>query len=68
MSYTKKQIHESDREALIQMVAELQTKLKKRNAELLQARTKLHAARSRMTKMKDTVEFQRKRILELYPS
>ena len=68
MSYTKKQIHESDREALIQMVAELQTKLKKRNAELLHARTKLHAARSRMTKMKDTVEFQRKRILELYPS
>jgi hypothetical protein len=65
MPYTKKAINDSGREALIQMVIELQEKLTKRNTELHQTRTKLRTARSRMVKMKDTVEFQRNRILEL---
>jgi len=56
----------SDREALIQMVFDLQLKLKKKNEELHRARIKLNGAKSRMGKMKDTLQFQRKRILELY--
>lgn len=56
----------SDKETLIQQIAELQARLKKKNLELHRARTKLAQARSRMMKMKDTVEFQRKRIIELH--
>jgi hypothetical protein len=56
----------SDKETLLQLIDELQTKLKKKNFELNRARTKLSQARARMMKMKDTVEFQRKRIIELY--
>lgn len=56
----------SDRETLLRLIEELQKKLKKKSLELNRARTKLSQARARMTKMKDTVEFQRKRIIELY--
>jgi hypothetical protein len=56
----------SDKETLLQFIDELQTKLKKKNFELNRARTKLNQARARMMKMKDTVEFQRKRIIELH--
>lgn len=56
----------SDKETLLQLIEELQSKLKKKNTELYRARLKLRQARSRMMKMKDTVEFQRKRIIELY--
>ena len=56
----------SDKETLLQLIGELRAKLKKKNIELNRARTKLSQARSRMMKMKDTVEFQRKRIIELY--
>lgn len=56
----------SDKETLLLLIDELQKKLKKKNFELSRARTKLSKARSRMMKMKDTVEFQRKRIIELY--
>jgi hypothetical protein len=66
MRYSKKDLFQQDREALIQIIEELNMKIKKKNSELQNARIKLGAARSRALKMKDTVEFQRQRILELY--
>ena len=66
MSYTRKNVMTSDKDALVQMVFDLQMKLKKKNEELHRARVKLNGAKSRMIKMKDALEFQRKRILELY--
>jgi predicted nuclease with TOPRIM domain len=68
MSYPKKIIQSSDKESLVEMVLDLQSKLKDKNAELLRVRTKLNSAKSRVIKLKDTVEYQRQRILELYPS
>jgi hypothetical protein len=66
MRYAKKDLRQQDREALIEIIEELQVKINKRNSELQIARTKLGVARSRVLKMKDTVQFQRKRILELH--
>ena len=57
----------SEQNTLIEMVAELELKLKKRNAQLRQARTRLNVAKVRISKMKETVAFQRQRILELHP-
>ncbi len=68
MMYTKKNVMESDKDSLIQIVTDLQLKLKKKNAEILRTRTKLNAARSKVQKMEETVRFQRNRILELYPA
>lgn len=56
----------SDKETLVELIDELQMKLKKKNGELHQVRAKLNQARTRVMKMKDIVEFQRKRIIELY--
>jgi hypothetical protein len=51
---------------LIGIIEELQQKLKRKNTELHSARVKLRSAKGKLTKMKDTVAYQRKRILELY--
>jgi hypothetical protein len=66
MAHGKKDLMLSDKETLIKVIEELQLKLKKKNLELNRARTKLSLAKTRVMKMKDTVEFQRKRIIELY--
>lgn len=66
MARGTKDLMTSDKETLLQLIEELQGKLKKKKQELNRARIKLNQARSRMMKMKDTVEFQRKRIIELY--
>ncbi|HEY0740476.1 MAG TPA: hypothetical protein VGD40_03405 [Chryseosolibacter sp.] len=66
MARGTKDLMTSDKETLLQLIEELRGKLKKKNSELHRARLKLSQARSRMMKMKDTVEFQRKRIIELY--
>ncbi len=58
----------SDKETLMQMVIELQLKLKKKKEELHRTRVNLKTARTKMAKMKSTVVFQRNRILELYPN
>ena len=55
-----------DRETLVEMIEYLQLKLEGKNAELLRVRLKLNVAKTRVMKMKDTVAFQRKRILELH--
>lgn len=66
MARGTKDLMTSDKETLLQLIEELQSKLKKKSTELHRVRLKLRQARSRMMKMKDTVEFQRKRIIELY--
>ena len=55
-----------EQSTLVEMVSELEMKLKKRNAQLRQARTRLSVAKGKLNKMKETVDFQRKRILELH--
>jgi hypothetical protein len=67
MSYPAKDIMASDRDELIGMVLHLQEKLEKQGAKLRLARGKLALVKSRMQKMKDTVQHQRQRIIELYP-
>lgn len=68
MSDERKHIVWSDKETLVQMVVELQLKLKKKNDELTRARVRLSHAKSRLRRLKDTVASQRKRIIELYSS
>jgi hypothetical protein len=67
MIHKKKNLILSDRETLLQVIDELQLKLRKKNADIMHLRTKLTSAKAQLSKMKDTVQFQRKRILELYP-
>ncbi len=55
-----------EKDALVELVEELLAKVKRKNAELHKAKTKLRTTRIRLNKMKDTVAYQRKRILELY--
>jgi len=68
MAYPKKKIDLSDKDALVEMVHDLQDRLKRKNEDLSRARKKLNAAKSTIMRMKNTVEYQRKRIIELYPS
>lgn len=67
MAYSKKTLMLSDKETLLHIIEQLQLKLKKKNMELTRVKVKLIAARTRVMKMKHTVEFQRQRIIELYP-
>jgi hypothetical protein len=67
MSYNKKDLVLHDREKLVELVDELRLKLKKKNVELNLARTRLRIAKARVVKMKDIVETQRRRIIDLYP-
>ena len=66
MAYTRKVVLTSDKETLIEIVGNLQLKLKNKNAKLFHTRTKLKSTKNKMMKLKNTVDFQRKRILELY--
>lgn len=68
MSYPKKKVQLSDKDSLVEMVLDLQTKLKDKNAELIRVRAKLNSTKGRVVKLKDTVEYQRRRIIELYPA
>lgn len=55
-----------DKGELIDLVVELQSKLKLKEQRLRQTRLKLNHAKSRIRSMHDTVMHQRTRILELY--
>jgi hypothetical protein len=68
MAYVKKMLQESDREVLIEIIFDLEGRLKKKNAELTRARRKLNTAKSTIQRMKGTTEFLRKRVVELYPA
>jgi predicted nuclease with TOPRIM domain len=64
---TRKNFSECDKPELIDVVKQLQIKLKSKKDALQKVRTKLSATRTKLIKLKDTVIYQRKRILELYP-
>ena len=68
MPYPKKTLQASEKEALIDMINDLEGRLKKKHAELMITRKKLSTAKATIRRMKSTVEFQRKRIIELYPA
>lgn len=54
-----------EKEYLITLLEDLQTRLQRKNEQLKETRAKLNSARTRLEKMKSTVEYQRKKILEL---
>jgi hypothetical protein len=66
MRYKKKDLLLSDKETLMEVINELQVKLRAKNAALKKTQSKLVEARGKVLKMKDTVQFQRRRIVELY--
>jgi predicted transcriptional regulator len=54
-----------EKEYLITLLEDLQSRLRRKNDQLKVTRAKLNFARTRLEKMKSTVEYQRKKILEL---
>ena len=59
-------LNKLEKHQLLEFAEQLQEKLTKRTKDLFATRQKLSATRARLQKMKDTVKFQRDRILELY--
>lgn len=68
MPHSKKTLQASDKVELIEMISDLEGRLKRKHAELMRTRRKLNTAKATVRRMKVTVEFQRKRIIELYPA
>lgn len=56
-----------DKENLLLIIAVLQAKLKRKHDQLHRTQIKLNTAKGKLARMKDTVAYQRKRLLELYP-
>jgi hypothetical protein len=56
-----------DKENLLLIIEVLQAKLKRKNDQLHRTQIRLNTAKSKLFRMKDTVAYQRKRLLELYP-
>ena len=65
---TRKDLSGCDKPELIEMVKQLQVKLKTKKEELQKVRAKLNVTRTKLVSLKDTVIYQRKRIVELYPN
>ncbi len=65
MSYRKKLL-EKDPTTLVDMIEELHLRVEQKNSELKQVRTKLNLTKSKVAKMKEMLQSQGKRILELY--
>ena len=62
----KKQLFDHyDKEYLLVLLEDLQSKLDKKNKQIGSLRMQLNRAKNRMNTMKDTVNYQRKKILEL---
>ncbi len=59
-------LNKLEKHELLEFAEQLQEKLSKRTKELFSTRQRLSVTRTRLRKMKDTVQFQRQRILELY--
>lgn len=57
--------HEFEKGYLVSLLEDFQSKLYKKNDQLKETRMKLNSARTRLEKMKSTVEYQRRRIIEL---
>ncbi len=66
MRHRKKDLIAYDKETLIRIIGELQDKLKEKNIALRSSQTRLNVVKGRMNKMKNTVEYQRQRIIQLH--
>lgn len=62
----KMQLDEVEQEELIEMVNDLQRKLKKKTSDLSETRVRLQRAKTTIQRLKETVNYQRERILTLY--
>jgi hypothetical protein len=62
----RKNLEECDHDQLLEIIAELQEKLVRKNERLSKAQSKLKYYRDKFEKMKDTVAYQRSRIVQLY--
>jgi predicted nuclease with TOPRIM domain len=67
MQHSKRDLIASEKDELLEVIEELRSKLKKKHALLTKTRSKLSLTRTQLKRMKDTVVFQRERIIELYP-
>lgn len=63
---SKKALHRCEKDELIEMIIALQEKLSQKKAQLAKVKSQLNNTRSKVIKLKDTVIYQRKRILELH--
>jgi hypothetical protein len=62
----KKSLMEAEPEVLMNIISELEIKLKKKNEMLSRARMQLSKARVSVQRLKGIVLYQRERILKLY--
>jgi hypothetical protein len=62
----KKNLHLNSHEELVDLVASLSQKLKKRNEDLTLARQRLNKARHQIKRLEGIVSYQRSRIIELH--
>ena len=62
----KKKVHLNSHDDLVNHVAALSQKLKKRNEELTLARHRLAKAKQQIKRLEGIVTYQRGRIIELY--
>jgi len=66
MKEIKESLEGFDKAELLNMIDYLQTNLHRRNDQLRRARTTISVLKDRLSRMKSTVENQRKRIIELH--
>lgn len=66
MSMKIDNLSDLDKENLLLIIAVLQAKLKRKNDQLHRTQIKLNTTKGKLVRMKDTVVYQRKRLLELY--
>ena len=57
-----------EKEYLVELLEDLQSRLTRKNDQLKETRMKLNSARTRLEKMKSTVAFQRQKLIELRDS
>lgn len=60
------QLDEVEQEELIEMVNDLQRRLKKKTSDLSDTRVRLQRAKTTIQRLKETINYQRERILTLY--
>jgi hypothetical protein len=63
----KKNLHLNSHEELVDLVAALSQKLKKRSEDLTLARLRLNKAKHQIKRLEGIVSYQRGRIIELHP-
>lgn len=65
--HSKAKFFEVEKMQLIEWLEQAHLKLDQKNLQLRTARQRLNAARSKLSKLKETVVYQRNRIIELTP-